>query len=770
MPQLVKRRRSGWAALAVGALVASLLVVGSPPAGAAEIKVGHDNTASPSKTTQLSACVGDAMRDAGFEDIDGLVAEDAINCLAYYGITKGKTAERFDAGSEVTRSQMALFLYRAADIAGLNLMGGGGAAEFDDIADLDEERQNAIKALARNNILPGNGMAFNPDTSITRAQMAMALVEFLRHANPGLFHQSGTMKGDLNIAATDLDHFADARRLVPVHVETAISYAYELGITTGSAAGADMFSPHDPVLRKNMASFITRTLAHTNVRPAGLTAQNVSGAITASIRDAAFEPVSNEIVDAFYIATASEDKAFDDQGACRRPVNNIDAVDTTAECQITIADNATDGQGNVQFPTMTSNQIGKGATVWVWTGDLGDKFDEDRIDAYRLLVPPGTSLAADGVSFSPDSTKAPHYRFGTSVEMTVQLRSGDSDTKVGTDGRGPAQFSLVTKTFNGQATALPASPLSTAAPQFASGAGVLVTQTSAEKIWSDDEGKVTFALTASDPDPNPTSEDDFRTVQFILKDVDTKNAPDTDASGWITFSDVPSAVTSVSATAVNSYAVAQSGAVPNAVVATVRNQYGQPVSNVKLTLTSDQSTSTMSTARYTTSSTGNVRIGYNHRGATSVKETLTVTYDPTPANGSSGDEKTDTAIVYWVDEADTPTTVDAGHVWPAIVAGSVERNEVVVDWSTSSYYSSNYSSAGAYQILRYDDNDNFKVGAAGATDFATMEKFEEELAKVLKRIAAGTGTNDDRRFRWESYKWDDQDDRALFDLQNAAAS
>ena len=35
MPQLVKKRRSGWAVLAVGALVASLLAVGAAPAGAA---------------------------------------------------------------------------------------------------------------------------------------------------------------------------------------------------------------------------------------------------------------------------------------------------------------------------------------------------------------------------------------------------------------------------------------------------------------------------------------------------------------------------------------------------------------------------------------------------------------------------------------------------------------------------------------------------------------------------------------------------------------
>ena len=37
-----------------------------------------------------------------------------INCLAYYGISAGRTADTFDPNSNVTRSQMALFLYAAA--------------------------------------------------------------------------------------------------------------------------------------------------------------------------------------------------------------------------------------------------------------------------------------------------------------------------------------------------------------------------------------------------------------------------------------------------------------------------------------------------------------------------------------------------------------------------------------------------------------------------------------------------------------------------------
>ena len=74
--------------LAAGALVASLLAVGASPAAA--VKGKADNTAT------ATACLGPAAADAGFEDTVGLGAEAAINCLAYYGITTGKTATTFD--------------------------------------------------------------------------------------------------------------------------------------------------------------------------------------------------------------------------------------------------------------------------------------------------------------------------------------------------------------------------------------------------------------------------------------------------------------------------------------------------------------------------------------------------------------------------------------------------------------------------------------------------------------------------------------------------
>ena len=107
MPQLMKKRRSGWAILAAGAMVASILAVGASPAAAAPRQPDHE--------AKWKACLGPAVAERGFTDVsatDNASHYDNINCLAYYGITTGRTADTYAPGANVTRSQMALFLNR----------------------------------------------------------------------------------------------------------------------------------------------------------------------------------------------------------------------------------------------------------------------------------------------------------------------------------------------------------------------------------------------------------------------------------------------------------------------------------------------------------------------------------------------------------------------------------------------------------------------------------------------------------------------------------
>ena len=435
MPQLVKKRRSGWAVLAVGALVASLLAVGAAPAGAAEIKTGENNSAAQSVQASFSACVGAATEDAGFTDLGSLDATVGhINCLAHYGITVGTTADTFDPDSNVTRSQMALFLYRAAAIADLDLMGGDMMADFGDIADLGENRQVAIKALASNGILAGRGNVFDPYSDITRAEMAVALVNFVREADPGLFVQRGVNAGALIISPGALDYFADARSTLPRALDTAISYAYELGITAGLADAT--FGANDAVPRRDMATFITRALGHSSsARPIGLSVQSDSGTLYASVRDADHKPVRGLRVDAFYVSAARAARAFDDAGRCRSILQAVESAGT--RCVIDRLDPITNSQGDAQFERLTAARVGAGVTVWVWTGELNDRFDyeldfDDWVEFDQ--GPVSSPNAADRAVVLPSPAGTPHVRFGDSIEFNLQLQYEDDRGTPG-DGR-----------------------------------------------------------------------------------------------------------------------------------------------------------------------------------------------------------------------------------------------------------------------------------------------------------------------------------------------
>ncbi len=770
----------------MSALVASLLAVGSAPAGAAEIKTGEDNKAEQSAKPTFSACVGAAHEDAGFTDLGTLsTAADAINCLAYYGISAGKTADTFDPNSNVTRSQMALFLNAAASKAGVDLMGGDGDDDFDDIADLGENRQNAIKALARNGIMSGSGGDFRPHDDITRAEMAMALVNLTRHTAPSKFVQAGTDKGKLAdsdgaaLAADKVDYFNDARRTVPAAVDTHISYAYELGITSGTGDGTT-FSPNAPVPRRQMAVFITAALAHSNLRPAGLTVQSDNGELTASLRDADFKPVANELIDAFYVDTARVGRAFNNDGECRSIVKAVDGAPSTTNkpCEIHVLDAATDADGNAPLNGLTAAQIGKGVTVWAWTGDSGDKFDEDTSRVMLEQGPVSDPTVAEKLTVSPNRARTPIARFGTAVEFTGQLQHTDGgldkDTTVGTDGESAAEYSLVVHVLTGTIAA--------AGPTVAADGGVtgsdaggtalgVVSRSAPETLKTDADGKLTFSLSTSDP--SATTNDDSRTVVYVLTPGD--NAPEVTAgggepsrlSGYVVFAEESAKVTNVKVEPIGAYAVVGTAANPasHGVTVTVTDQYGRPMRNQAVTLSSTNNSSTFPGARRT-GSNGTVRIFYSHAGIVAATEPLTATWNGDAAgatdtggpgcvtDAADGLDRCGTASVYWaVRAADGAPDAATG-----IIAADLEENEIVVNDSSPT-------------VVRYDANDIFSTSVPGdggtpVVTYRNMEEFEALLATVVAPANLALGASDSGKrtatLTWSAYDADDEDARTFF--------
>ena len=231
--------------LAAGALVASIFAVGAAPAAAAPI----DNTdaAQVSAFPFKTACLGPALDAADFSDVSMDNAHhNAINCIAHYGITAGKGDGTFGARDSVTRSQMALFLSGMAALSGVTLDDAMDAG-FTDLADTAANRVNAINRLVNGGIMTGSGAGtFSPEDAVTRAEMALWLANFMAAItdNDSDFNVVKQRDGTYTVSspaptADDadarsviaLDHFPDARLTQPAHVDSAISVAFELGIT-----------------------------------------------------------------------------------------------------------------------------------------------------------------------------------------------------------------------------------------------------------------------------------------------------------------------------------------------------------------------------------------------------------------------------------------------------------------------------------------------------------------------------------------------------------
>ena len=475
MAQHVKKRRTGWAIIAAAAMIASILAaVGTSPAAAA--------TGKPDFEAQWKACVGPALEASDFEDVAmDSVHYDSINCLAYYGITKGTTADTFNPSGNVTRSQMALFLARAADAAGVDL-GDAMDMGFTDLNADDTERVNAINRLVAKGIMfgdtqtsfdPPSTTRFAPTDHVTRWEMAMFLFAFLDHALESVLVDEwpasvdGDSAGRVELGSQDGgrtgtrvdDYFGDARRQTPAHVDDRISAIYELGVTNGTnqTIGENgTFDPNGLVTRAQMASFITRALGHTNLRPAGLTAQSTNDDTQVSLRDADFVPVTGERTEVF--TTNFPEDAFDANGGCiERYITGQDP--SFDHCEIDqgdrITEHAFDNEGNalwlgvglraghtLTIPctaaatmedtyTFTAPSTRGGApnyTILAWTGAVGDKASQDDLfvsepaNVLSSLNEATKAVITGGVPHASNADNGIHVAMGASVTYTVQLR------------------------------------------------------------------------------------------------------------------------------------------------------------------------------------------------------------------------------------------------------------------------------------------------------------------------------------------------------------
>ena len=794
MPQLVKKRRLGWAVLAVGALIASLFAVGASPAAAIDDKSKQDNKATS------TACLGAAAESQGFSDVmDGDEFAHAIDCLAYYGISKGTgDGSTFSPNDTVSRWQMAVFLARAARLMGVDIgaeydmdmmddmdMDDGmgdmdmmddmhmSAAGFSDLGSVASWIGHEIDNIVKAGVMSGHNSHFDPDDAMSRVDMAVALVTLVDKAssavstdNSGRF-MLGTAPNPVTSAN---DYFDDVRMGYPAHVDNAVSVAYELGITGGVGDGTS-FDPSGSVTRGQMAAFITRAMDHTGLRPAGVTAQSDGSNIVVSVRDANLAPVANAVVDGFYTDNASMSRAFKDDGTC----NNVMKLEGDKVCEIDSQDRATGANGDVTLsgPAMIGES---GVTAWVWTGTSGAMFNSTDTSAFEMELTDepepesGTTLsvtsdlAADALlAFDPPS-RVPLARYGSTVNLNIQLID-NSGTATGI-GAENWELSVAVKLHAGPTTSDSVFSQETLKLSLdASGAASVALSANDPNPQSAaaDTSAVSFSITGTKGVNQGISESDVEIAANLHEDDasdddDGDGAPDDDgevADGYVQFSDEAPAVTAVAVDAgqYHSNPGPNAGA-SNTATISVFDQYGASMSGVLVRLSSnepgvrDGKSNVPGTSRVT-GRDGTVRISYSHTGSdVGHDEMLTAKHGMGVCEDRGGIRPCGRATVYWVTDAmmdndGTLLTVDT------------DRNAVIVDDIVDDM---DIELPGVVPVRAiYDSNDQFLLANAGDTSGSpvSIDAFEKAMTDDIAAKTKGS-------VKWSSYMADDRSDVAIF--------
>ena len=684
MIQTMQKRRLGLAALAAGALVASLLAVGAAPAGAA--------TDRPDHTTPLSACVGDAVVDQLFADVSaGHAFRDAINCIAYYEITHGTgDGSTYSPEQDVTRAQMAVFIARAAEAAGVDL-GPVADAGFGDISETWGEARDAINRLALKGMIPSSG-AYRPNDAVTRAEMATFLIGLLLEAAPDVQKdsQGAILLGVGSSTAVADDYFPDTNK-------AEISAIYELGVTRGASA-ADVqeegeppldynYEPDGTVNRGQMATFITRALAHTSVRPAGVSAQYDGADVIVSVRDSQFQPVSGAAVDVFWANADQAERAVSANGTCRQSV--VTQADRSAfPCEIDGSDPLTADDGDARVAVGGLRRVPRGgAVVWAWTGQDGDTLGAGT-EWYSFDVAEGADVGfatATLVTRPPTSQRA---RFGSTVLIVVQLRDLFGNVSTGVNGTDPAEWILSVQVGTGD-------------PDV-------------ETLVSDGTGEAAFTISLDDP----TSGDDAdEVVRYTLTPGD--NAPSGGATldingqradtGTITFSDDAPGLGQGASAIIDTrdYVLVSGPTTTISVTVTVLDQYGNPFPGAVVNFNNG--------SPVTVGSRGSHRFTYQYTGSGGETQNLPVGYGE-----SSASENSDAATVHFA-VGGGPSS-DGDNL--PVIAGDARRREVVVRDNDAN---------STPLLVVYDGNDRFNLRG----EPTTIDVFDAVLAEALRKDNPG---------------------------------
>lgn len=695
-------RRSPLAILCLLSLVATLLALPVSPAAA--------RNGEADDLPLYTACPASVIDPVEFEDVAAdSVARDAIECMVHYGIMPGTSSTTFEPDLGVTRQEMALILIRAAGPAGIDVPRARDQG-FDDIGDLSPEVRESINQLAELRITRGmTASTYDPDSVVNRRQMAQFFTRFLREAPVG--------EGGANIESVVPDDrvFTDIENL-PHDPYDAIRLIYELGVTKGTTATT--YGPDDPVTRAQMALFVSRMLAHTNARPAGITMQVEDTSVTAgdtvdivvSLRDENHEPMLDTSVDLFYVATG--DEGFLSSGRCGSKAILEAGFN---RCIIDAADEVTDGDGNL-FYTM---EIPESLTVYAWTGDRNDRFDIDSTVHATLDIT--ASKNPDGFLITDDMPEgAERLPFGATVTFTFQVVDEDDNPVPVED----AEIRIRTEEWNDGRR------------------GPDRTRT----YTTDSSGKVqlTFRLTDPDPDRNdPHGEYNLEVLRYdYTRLVDKSTVKINTPANRLRWSDDDAEPRTLLLEQRSVYSRATaSGSAHNRVTGTLLDQYGNPVRGKRVHFVSGDPNGLYS--KLNDDNTQNLDEARNaHRKTTSRRGVATVNY--TRNSTASGIETIDAFV-----KDCTSCTATAKHYWVngtprnLVEVGVIVRHYDVDAETLVLEVTNSGVNPGLYAIT-FDPFDHFFDDATGTAVPIGYEAFKEALAEHLAdgTLALGNVTID----------------------------
>lgn len=130
---------------------------------------------------RMAGVEADSYTNSKFVDVaEGEYYAGYVAWAESNGIVLGTSDTTFSPNVNVTREQMAAFLYRYAKYAGMDVSNGDDASidSFSDAGSVSEWAKPAVEWAVTNGIINGTGAGLEPQATATRAQVAQIVYNF----------------------------------------------------------------------------------------------------------------------------------------------------------------------------------------------------------------------------------------------------------------------------------------------------------------------------------------------------------------------------------------------------------------------------------------------------------------------------------------------------------------------------------------------------------------------------------------------------------------